>query len=447
MSKPLTDAACRKYAPGPERRRIRDPGAQSLFLIIEPSGRKSFAMRFRRPDGKPGKLTLGPLAAAGCELEGAPQIGMPLTLAAARQLAAEVHRQRALGHDPIADAKARKHRQRAELDDRANGAFAVLARKFIDEHARKNRRWREVAGLLGFAYPPDGGDPALTPNGLAARWADRPVREIDGHDIWSVVDEARRVGVPGRPVRNAGLSEPRGRALLAALSSLFGWLQRHRRVESNPCMGVFRPPSQAPRERVLTADEVARFWAACDRVGEPFGAIFRVLLLTAQRLNEVAGMRRSELRDDGTWLLPGARTKNGRAHVVPLSPSALEIIAGMPSRGDLVFTTTGSTPPSGWSRVKRRLDAAMKPGAPWRLHDLRRTAITNMAELGIRPDVIERVVNHVSGTRAGVAGVYNRSELLPERRAALERWAVHVSGLVSPQPDSKVVDLPRKRGR
>jgi hypothetical protein len=109
-----------------------------------------------------------------------------------------------------------------------------------------------------------------------------------------------------------------------------------------------------------------------------------------------------------------------------------------------MFTTTGTTPISGWSKTKGRLDAAMKT-APWRLHDLRRTAVTGMAELGIRPDVIELAVNHISGSRGGIAGVYNRSELLDERRAALERWAKHVAGLVSGKPEN-VVTM-RKRGR
>ena len=126
-------------------------------------------------------------------------------------------------------------------------------------------------------------------------------------------------------------------------------------------------------------------------------------------------------------------------HKLILPPMALALIP--PGLHDLVFTTTGTTPPSAWSRAKRRLDAAMlaaardhahdAPITPWRLHDLRRTAVTGMAELGVRPDVIELCVNHVSGSRGGIAGVYNQSELLPERKAALERWSAHVAALIS----------------
>src|SRR5262249_1077671 len=120
------------------------------------------------------------------------------------------------------------------------------------------------------------------------------------------------------------------------------------------------------------------------------------------------------------------------------------------------FTTTGTTPPSGWSRAKRRLDAVMFTAArerargasiaPWRLHDLRRTAVTGMAELGVRPDIIELCVNHVSGSRGGIAGRYNHSGVVPERKAALERWSAHIAGLVSSEKDNVVPLHQRQAG-
>jgi integrase len=449
MPKVLTDAAVRRYKAGAARRVIRDAKATSLYLLVQPSGHKSWMMRFRRPGGKPGKLVLGPVYAEG-EPPGEPTVGMPLTLAGARQLAAAVHRERALGRDPVADHKARRHRQRAAMEERAAGTFGACVRRFADEHARvRTRKWRYTARQLGLDYPLDGGAPTETSGGLAQRWADRAVRSIDGHDVYAVVDEARRVGTPGIPARARGASEARARDLHSAISSMFGWLHRHRVVDGNPAAGVFRPPSPPPRDRVLTEDEIRRFWRACDDVAVPFGAVFRLLLFTGQRLSEVAGMRRDELRrDDGTWHIPGQRTKNHRAHVVPLAPAALDIVASAPTIEGcpLVFSTTGRTPVSGWSKVKRRLDARMGDAPPWRLHDLRRTAVTGMAELGIAPHVIELVVNHVSGARAGVAGVYNRSEMLPERRAALARWAQHVQGIVGGKGDEKVVAMsPRRR--
>jgi integrase len=445
----LTTAVVHKLKPSAQTRTIRDGGARSLYLTITPSGHKAWLMRFRRPGGKPGKIVLGPVDFSGKEMNAEPVIGMPLTLAGARQLAAQVHRERALGHDPVADHKTRKQRQRDAVEDRAANSFGALVRRFADEHARvRTRRWRYSLRQLGLVYAKnDSGDPIETTGGLAQRWADRPVRGIDGHDIYGVVDEARRLGTPGTRLRKHGISEARARDLHSALSSLFGWLHRHRLVDSNPAAGVFRPPSSPPRDRVLTPDEVRRFWSACDTVTEPFGAIFKLLLLLGSRLNEVAGMRHDELRDDGSWHLPGSRTKNHRAHVVLLPPLAREIIAaakrieGCP----FVFSTTGHSPVSGWSKIKRNLDQAMgNPSSPFRLHDLRRSAVTGMAELGIRPDVIELCVNHVSGSRGGIAGVYNKSELLPERREALERWARHVQGLVTGETAEVV---PIKRGR
>jgi integrase len=449
MVKPLTAAAVEKYRPGPQRRRIRDSGARSLFLVIEPSGHKSWQMRFRRPDGKPGKLTLGPVH-NGNETAGTPVVGMPLTLAGARQLAADIHRQRALGADPVADHKARKHRQRTEREEQHAGAFAACVRTYVDEYAKqKLRNWREMAKLLGLDYPLNGdGKPVETKGGLLQRWADKQVNKVDNHDIWEVIDAARKVGVPGLEARNPDKSEARARGLFAALSSFFGWAQKQRLAHTNPVRGVPRPAGPTARERTLNADEIRWLWQACETVDapiapgapKPFGPLLRLLLATGARRDEAAGLTHAELHGDA-WHLPGSRTKNKKPHVVPLAPLARDLIASMPGHEGFVFTTNGRTPVSGWSRMKRRLDASMlalarkERGAkftipPWRLHDLRRTAVTGMAELGIRPDVIELTVNHVSGHRGGIAGVYNKSELLPEREAALERWARFIALMV-----------------
>ena len=459
LVKELTAAAIEKFRPGPERRRIRDALAKSLFLVIEPSGHKSFQMRFRRPDGKPAKLTLGPVDFSGSELKSAPQIGQPLTLAAARLLAAQVHQDRARGLDPIGDHKARKHRRAAEREQHEAGTFAVAVQDYVKQYARpRNRNWRETARLLGLIFSIDGnGDPQPSKGGLLQRWAYRDVRSIDAHDVFAVVEEARSLGVPGTVARHQNPSEARARLLYVALSSLFSWLKKKRRVDANPCTGVDRPDPAKARDRVLTKDEIRWLWTATDAVGETFGTIFKLLLLTGARLNEVAGMTWDELSDDyATWSLPGSRTKNGRPHVVPLAPLARDLIAALAvdereQRKALLFTTTGTTPVSGWSRVKKLLDKAMVAAAraergrtakPWRLHDLRRTAVTGMAELGIRPDIIEIAVNHISGHRSGIAGIYNKSDLLSERKLALERWSLHVIGLVSGEADNVIALRP-----
>ena len=433
-TKVLTTAAVERYRPTGKRRVIRDGGSRSLYLVIQPSGAKSWLMRFRTPSGRIGKMVLGPTDLSGREAEGEPVIGSPLTLQAARQLAAQVHRDRARGVDVIADHKSRRHRQRAGAD-----SFAAVARQFIEEHAQtRTRRWQEVARMFGFR--PE--DLAQIPGSLAERWNDRSVGEISAHDIWGVVDEARRIGVPGRPARNPKPSEARGRALLAQLSSLFGWAVRRRLVDQNPCTGVHRPPAPRARERVLTNGEIVKFWRATDEIGGPFGAALKLLLLTGARLNEIAALRWDEVSEDGTQInLSGSRTKNHRAFALPLSDLARSIIASAPRIAgcDHVFTTNGHVPINGSSKIKVKLDRAMGDDPPpWRIHDLRRTTVTGMAELGIRPDVIELCVNHVSGSRGGIAGVYNKSEQMAERRAALERWAAHVLGLVEGRPDNVI---------
>jgi len=449
MTKPLTAAAVKKYAPHPGQRRIiRDAGARSLFLVITPSGHKSWLMRFRTTGGRIGKLVLGPVDLSGRELTGDPAAGQPLTLAAARQLAAEVLRQRALGHDPVADHKARKLRQRAAVQEAASNTFGAAAQDFITKYSRQRvRRWKEQARLLGLQPTAEGLE--VIPGGLAARWADKALAQIDGHDIHQLVAETRERGAPGLERRSDGPTETRARAMLTTLSRMFRWLVQHRRVETNPCIGVHRPEASKARERVLTNAEIKAFWQATDgkEIRPQFGVVLKLLLLTGCRLNEIAALRWEELGADGTQInLPGTRTKNHRPHVVPLAPLAQTIIAAVPKIDSCayVFTTNGKAPVAIGSKIKNRLDTEMKIPA-WRIHDLRRTAVTGMAELGIRPDVIELCVNHVSGTRGGIAGVYNRSELLPERRLALERWAVQVQGIVSGKP-AKVVQLHKRGG-
>jgi integrase len=431
--------------PGSMRREICDGGSKSLYLHVQPSGAKSWVMLITRPNGKPGKLWLGPVDLSGREASGAPVLGTPLTLAGARWLTAEVHRQRAAGRDVIADRRAEKETQRARTEE-PDGKFAAVAQQFIDEHARpKTRRWLETAHYLGLAYKE--GKPARIRGGLAERWRDKEVTSITSDDVYRVVDETRRYGIPGLKRRVDGISDSRGRGMARVLSKLFGWALQHRKIAANPSIGVFVPVAPKSRERVLTDAEIFRFWRATDKINDPFGAMLKLLLLTGARLREVAGMRRAELSEDGTiWVIPGARTKNNRDHAVPMSLLAREILAGVKTVAGgpgYVFSTTGLTPVSGFSKTKRRLDELMSAAAkrdgvefiPWRLHDLRRTYATGMAEsppsgLGIPPHIVEACLNHVSGHKVGVAGVYNKAEYLPEKRVALERWAAHVEALV-----------------
>jgi integrase len=242
--------------------------------------------------------------------------------------------------------------------------------------------------------------------------------------------------------------------LLTRLRTFFGWCVANDLVPADPTVGVHKPAKESPRDRVLTDDELRAFWQATETLrsnrkdGVDFGSLFRLLLLTAQRENEVAGMRWAEVDLQArTWMIPGARTKNGKPHTVHLSGLAMEVLAQVPQAADadLLFSGTGTTAASGFSRAKARLDSALpaalgaEPDA-WVLHDLRRTATTGMARLGIAPHVADRVLNHTAGTIRGVAAIYNRFEYLDERKAALEAWGRFVETLVRPV-DSNVVPL------
>jgi integrase len=440
MAKILTQAAVEKLKPIPGKRWfVRDAASRSLFLVIQPSGHKSWMMRFRRSGGAAAKLVLGPLDLSRRAPSGEPEISQPLTLVAARQLAAKINTERASGRDVIADHKARKHRRRAEIAEAAANSFIAAARDFIERHAKaKTRGWRETARNLGF----NADDLAPNVGGLARRWADRDVRSIDAHDLYAVVEEARRLGTPGIPVRGEKISESRARHLHDALSGMFGWLVRHRRVDVNPMARVHKPDKAKARDRVLTSDEVVKFWAATDGVTEPFGVVLKLLLLTGARLNEIARLQWSEVSDDcSTLTIPGSRTKNKLPFSIFLPPTARDVISSA-SRFDgcaYAFTTNGVTPISGWSKTKRRLDAGMDIPA-WRIHDLRRTAATGMAEIGVPPHIVEACLNHVSGHKASVAGIYNKAVYADEKREALARWAAHIAGIVSGEP-AKVVPI------
>ena len=462
LPKMLTTAAVLKLKPAADRREIPDAGAAGLYLVVQPSGAKSWALRFRRPNGDRAKLVLGPLDATGKEIVDDPQIGQPLTPAAARTLAGQINRRRAMGIDVIAVRRSERHRHQTNKAADAD-TFAGAVRAFVDRHARpKTRRWRETARMLGLEYPPDG-EPATIKGSLCDRWSDRPAAEIDGDDVYAVVDESKHAGIPGLGRKNMGVSDARGRGLSVALGAMFGWLLEHRRIKTNPVIGVHRPGPPPSRDRVLNvktdvrnADELRWLWQACDAMGYPFGSMCKVLLATGARREEVARMTWVELNDDmSTLRLAGARTKNGLAFDVPLPALVRGILSTAPKISEVyVFSTNGRSPISGFSKYKARLDALMleearkEPGrkvvvAPWRLHDLRRSAATGMAGIGVAPHVIEACLNHVSGAKASVAGVYNTEKYEPEKRAALDRWAGYIDSVVSGRADDTVVPIRR----
>ena len=420
MSKVLTARGIEKLSPG--RREIPDAGCPGLYVVVGNTGHKSFALRSRSPSGKTFKLTLGGFMTLKVDQ---PVIGGPLTLAAARQLATALLHDRARG----IDIAGRRRAEKLALASGNGATFGHAVDDFIRQYAmRETRGPEETARLLGMRI--DGDKLEVIAKGLVDRWRDRIITEITGDDVFALIEEARERGVPGMEVRNEGPSENRALAMYARLSKLFGWLLEKRRIRANPCIGIARPKSAKSRDRTLTDKEIVAFWHAAEAERPETAAALKLLLLTGQRLTEVTDMRRGELSDQ-TWIIPSNRTKNGREHVVPLASPARDILAAaLPAQGDHVFSVTGGRKPIiVTSAVRERLVAATGGGA-WRIHDLRRSVATGMAELGIPPHIVEAVLNHVSGAKAGVAGTYNRAAYAAEKKAALERWAAHIAGLI-----------------
>lgn len=278
-------------------------------------------------------------------------------------------------------------------------------------------------------------------------WKARPAKSIARAEVMEQLD---RIGAS----RGPGAA----RHAYAYGRAMYGWAVRRELVDANPFSRIEAPEPVADRDRVLSDAELAEIWTAAGTLGAPFGPFVRLLCLTLQRREEVAGMRWSELAEDlSLWTLPAARAKNGRAHLVHLAPAARTILRDLVriEGCDLVFPTSPRNEPapkdgkarrltsiSGYSAMKRRLDAAIakaraKAGAKqaeppgWRLHDFRRTGVTRLAELGVPPHVADRLLNHVQGAIRGVAAVYQRHNFAAEREAALRIWADHVLKLAA----------------
>jgi integrase len=236
-------------------------------------------------------------------------------------------------------------------------------------------------------------------------------------------DVADRIVVIGRESGNATAVRARG-----TLSAFFTWAMRMGLCEANPVMGAATAETK-PRERVLADPELVAIWNAC--ADDDFGRIVRLLILTGARRSEIGDMHWSEINPDrGTFTIPAARSKNGRPHTLPVLPAMRSIIEGVAHRvsRDQLFgeRSHGFTV---WDRSKIALDARCGV-SDWTLHDIRRSVATKMADLGIQPHIIEQILNHQSGHKAGIAGVYNRSVYEREVRAALAQWHDHIRALV-----------------
>ena len=245
--------------------------------------------------------------------------------------------------------------------------------------------------------------------------------------------------------------------LRAEARACWGWAVKRGSLTANPWEAIPRPLArETARERVLSDAELGTLYNAAGALAEPWGVLVRLLILTGQRRGEVAGMRWEEVNlDAAEWLLPGGRTKNGQPNIVPLTAEAVILLRTVKRRSgaEFVFEGPRMTAVSGFGKMKARLDAALAQAAletnrkpvSWVLHDLRRTMATGLQRLGIRLEVTEAVLNHVSGSRSGIVGVYQRHGWEAEKAAALVAWTEHVVNAADSKPAAgNVVALSRR---
>lgn len=408
--KKLTHKGLEREKPAPKGKRVEiwDKECPGFGVRITDKGVKSFQV-FYRHNGQQRRKGLG-------------RFGVEGSLSKARNRAREIIEAARAGTDPeIKERLERAKQARAEAS-----TFASVRAKFIEEYAKpRNRTWRAVERYFE--------------RDLSA-WDPLPISAITDADIIEAIDRKRAAAGPYAANR-----------LFAHIRKLFRWAASKRLIASSPVIDIEKPGEEQERARTLTVAEIKILWGTFENLGWPFGPMLRLLLATAQRRSEVAGMHWSEIQpiaaaDSATlshtpinwiWTIPGERTKNGRAHVVPLSPLAREVLAALPRfTSDFVFPARDNheSHASGFGKAKERADR-LSGLTDWRFHDLRRTVATVLGELG-QSLVVPRVLNHTDSSVTGKH--YNKYDFLPEKRHALETWARKLETIIRPTPENVV---------
>ncbi|MES0091184.1 tyrosine-type recombinase/integrase [Mesorhizobium sp. M0030] len=396
--------------PATTRQEISDDAQAGLYLVMQPtSGALSWAVR-TKIDGKPAKVTIGRYDEVG-STERVNSIVSPTQ-------ALNVTQARALAQSVMADAKRGNDPRQRKID---RTSVAAWFDEFIKTARATGFKGRAVKASTADEY-----ERIITTN-IKPHWKHvTDIRTIDYRDVEKLLAKL----TPGAR-RNA----------FAVLSAFFRWKPVARAMGRNIIELAEAPAKPQSRDRVLSHDEIKTIWKAADKCQYPFGPMVQLLLLTGQRRDEIANLRWSELTDKlDAITLEGSRTKNSSAHVVPLAPMAKTIIERLPRMADkrgnpseYVFTTTATTPFSGFSNGKKALDKHCgEPALPdWHLHDLRRTAATELARLGIKQEVTEAILNHKTGKVSGVAAIYNRYDYQDEKRDALEQLANRIQAITA----------------
>jgi integrase len=428
---------------GSKDRLVFDDAQRGLAVRVTASGGRTYLCQYTL-HGHKWRVPLGACSA--------------LSLAKAREAAAAVMGDVAKGRNPAAERK-----EAAAVERARRVRNRLTLRALIEDWSRLH---------LAARRPSYATEAVRALHAAFAHHLDDAAEDLDRATVVRALDALAR-----RRRRKDGHRTDRltGAAMIGRTAAYgraaFAWAVKRDAVQHNPFANSPVAKSIAKRERVLSDQEIAEIWRAAGDAGSPYGTIIRLLILTGQRRGEVAGMAWGEISDDlATWTLPGERTKNGAAHGVPLSAPARDILrAGLPDGTDhrgagsgLLLPGAFGTPFAGWSKAKQALDKAIMDARakaaraagtslarfiPWNVHDLRRTVATGLQRLGVRLEVTEAVLNHISGSRGGIAGVYQRHDWAAEKRAALDSWAAHVLGVAKGSPDAhKVVSLKHRTG-
>jgi integrase len=377
--RPLTAAGVDRIKPPKQGQIDRfDRGYPGLCLRISYGGAKTWIF-FYRLRGKLRRLSLGRFP--GMTLDEARNAWRAARLAVSK------------GESP------------AHIKPTAADTFAATAEEWLQRDQAKNRSANEVRRAIEHDVMP--------------AWGERLIAMITRRDVLELID-----GVADRGALTMA------RRLHSHLHRLFRWAVGRGILEVNPMADLPKPGAAVKRDRVLSDGELRAVWMAAEKTAWPYGPAIRLLILTAARREEVGALRWSEIHGNEIRI-PGERSKSGEPRIIPLSPAAVDLIGALPRTGDHVFSANGSGL-GGWSKAKRAIDttaAEMNGGplAPWRLHDIRRTTATGLQRLGVGLQVVESVLGHVSGSRAGIVGVYQRHQFEAEKRQALEAWAGEVA--------------------
>ena len=406
----LTAKQVQFMKPDPAGRRLEVPAGPpvGLYLVVHPSGTKSWYFRYRF-GGRTRVLSFEKhypdLLLAGARAEA--------------EAAVELLRD---GKDP-AVVKIEERIQAAEAEkETERDTVERVVKEWLERDIKKRTRTaKETERYCNKEILP--------------KWRDRLITDIRRSDVLRLLDAIVD--------RGHGIAANR---TLNVLRRLFNWCMQRGLVEASPVAGLKPPCAERSRDRVLTDGELIEVWNAAGAMEYPFGPFVRLLILTGQRRNEVAGVRWPDLDLEGAvWTLPRELTKANRAHFVPLPALAVGILKGLPVfEGPFTFTTTsGNRPISGFSRCKTRIDDLIlkarkkagnhEPMPGWTIHDLRRTFATGLAGLGIPPHILALMLNHSPGRSQGITAIYNRFRYEKERRQAAEAWANHVLDLVEPR--------------